>query len=109
MACREYYSHKEMDGLGRADQMELLFAKGINWDAYPPAFKRGTYVQRKRITRKFTIEELQNLPERHEARNNPNLEVERSEVRVIEMPPFSKVINKIGVVFNGEDPITGET
>jgi tRNA(His) guanylyltransferase len=109
MVCREYYSHKQMDGLGRADQMDLLMAKGINWDKYPDRFKRGTYIQRKKSIRKFTPQELEDLPEKHEARINPNLEVERSDVVIISMPPLTKVINKEGVIFRGEDPVTEKT
>jgi tRNA(His) guanylyltransferase len=105
MAAREYYSHLELHEKGRANQMDMLMAKGVNWDKYPSYFKRGTYVQRKKIVRAFTAEEIDKLPAQHEARVNPALMVERSEIQVLEMPPFSKVLNKEGVIFRGEKPI----
>lgn len=105
MSARHYYSHKQLLDLGRADMMDLLMDKGVNWNDYPPFFKRGTYVQRKRITRKFTPTEIGLLPEKHEARTNPDLEIERSEVRVVDMPPLSKVVNRVAVVIYGEDPV----
>lgn len=108
MAARHYYSHKQLLDLGRADMMDLLMEKGVNWNFYPSFFKRGTYVQRKKIIRKFTAEELNNLPEKHEARLNPDLMVERSEVGVVDMPPLSKVTNRVGVILFGEDPVTAE-
>jgi tRNA(His) guanylyltransferase len=108
MATHHYYSHNQLLNLGRADMMDLLMDKGVNWDSYPNFFKRGTYVQRKRITRKFTTEELSRLPEKHEARINPDLEVERSEIVVLDMPPLSKVLNKEGVIFRGENPVSME-
>jgi tRNA(His) guanylyltransferase len=108
MAARHYYSHNQLLDLGRADMMDLLMEKGVNWDSYPSFFKRGTYVQRKKVLRKFTTEELQNLPEKHEARINPDLKVERSEIVVLDMPPLSRVLNREGVIFRGENPTSME-
>ena len=100
-----HYSHKELFGKGQADQHEMLHAKGVNWATdFPVFFKRGVYFQRRKITRAFTPEELVNLPEKHEARKNPEMLVERHEVRQIDMPPFSKIINKADVVFEGALP-----
>jgi tRNA(His) guanylyltransferase len=104
MSAREYYSDKELFKKNSSEKHEMLFQKGVNWDKYPSYFKRGTYIQRRTILKKFSSEELEKLPAKHEARKNPDLMIERSEVREIEMPPFSKVINRIGVVFDGEDP-----
>ncbi len=39
-----YYSHKEMQGKGRADQHEMLHEKGVNWNDYPTSYKRGRCV-----------------------------------------------------------------
>ena len=108
MACREHYSHKQMMNLGRSDQMELLFKAGVNWNDYPTFFKRGTYTQRRNVLKKFSSLELGNLPERHEAKQNPNIEIIRSEVRVLDMPIFTKVTNREGVIFRGEEPIVLE-
>jgi tRNA(His) 5'-end guanylyltransferase len=46
MAARHYYSHKQLHGQGRADQMDMLMAKGVNWNDYPAFFRRGTYLKR---------------------------------------------------------------
>lgn len=105
MAAREYYSHKQLMNLGRSDQMELLFKAGVNWNDYPVFFKRGIYAQRRKTYRKFNAQEIERLPELHEARKNPDLEIERTDVVVLDMPAFSKVTNRVGVIFMGEDPI----
>jgi len=107
MAVRTLYSHREIDGLGRADQMDLLMKKGVNWNDYPSFFKRGTYIQRRTVRKNLTVEELEALPPMHNARKNPDLEIERSVVSIVEMPPFSKVENRVGVIFDGESPIIG--
>lgn len=106
MAARSVCSHREMDGKSRADQMDMLMKKGINWNDYPDFFKRGTYVQTRTVKRKLTVDELETLPPMHNARRNPDLEIERSEIRIIEMPPFTKVMNRVGVIFRGEEPRT---
>ena len=106
MAARAYYSHNDILDLKREQMMDLLMAKNINWNDYPDFFKRGTYIQRVHTTRKFSADELEKLPAKHKARTNPDLEVERNEIRVVKMPPLAKVLNKVGVIFNGEEPLS---
>jgi tRNA(His) 5'-end guanylyltransferase len=104
MAAQSNYSHKELHGKNCSQMQEMLFQKGINWNDYPAFFKRGTYVQRHTVIRPFSADEIENLPEKHEARKNPELEITRSEFRTLDMPPFSKVVNKTSVLFNGGNP-----
>jgi tRNA(His) 5'-end guanylyltransferase len=108
MAAREFYSHKELHGKSSNEMQELLFQKGVNWNDYPPFFKRGTFVQRRTIQRAFNAEELAALPPKHEARNNPELEIERSVVTTIDMPPFDRVTNRVEVLFRGAGPTTAK-
>jgi tRNA(His) guanylyltransferase len=105
MAFLEYYSHQESEGVNGKIKQEMLFQKGINFNDYPTDFKRGTYVQRRKELRKFTTEEIERLPTKHEARRNPDLTIERSVVKVLDMPIFSKVQNKVDVIIYGKDPI----
>jgi tRNA(His) guanylyltransferase len=104
MAARHYYSHNELNNKNGKEMQELLFQKGVNFNDYPSFFKRGTFIQRKKVVRKFTTEELDKLPEKHDARTNPELTVERSEYRMLNMPPFSKVTNRAAVIYLGEEP-----
>lgn len=105
MAAQSVYSHKQLDGKSSDEKQEMLFQKGINWNDYPDFFKRGVFFQKIVRKRKFTTEELELLPAKHEARTNPELEIERSEVAKVEMPPFSKVTNREDVIFRGRSPI----
>jgi tRNA(His) 5'-end guanylyltransferase len=109
MAARTIMSAKQMHGLTCSQMQEALFQKGINWNDYPAAFKRGTFVQKTTVKRKFTPEELVNLPPKHAARSNPDLVVERSQVRGLDMPPFGKVLNRVEVLFDGADPLTADS
>lgn len=102
-----HFSHFQLALKSCDDIQEMLFReKQINWNDLTPACKRGTYVQRKRVVRPFTTEEIDKLPPKHSARKDPNLTVERWEFDFLEMPPITKVINAENVVFRGTEPIT---
>lgn len=105
MAARAYYSHGELQDRKSAEMQEMLFQKGVNWNDYPAFFKRGTFVLRRTVQRRFTSDEIESLPPRHAARTNPELMVTRSEVRPAEMPPFGRLRNRVGVLFDGEEPL----
>ena len=105
MASRCYYSHAELNDKSGSEKQEMLFAKGVNFNDYPAYFKRGTFVQRKKTARKFTADEIKLLPSKHQARTNPDLVVERTDVVEVPMPRFSSVINRVEVVFDGAEPI----
>ena len=108
MAARTLYSHAQLQKKTSSEMQEMLWQKGVNWNDYPAAFKRGTYFQRRTVTRAFTSEERQKLPPKHAAHRNPDLMIERTEVRPLEMPPFSKVNNRVEVIFSGATPQLAE-
>jgi tRNA(His) guanylyltransferase len=108
MAARAYYDHAELDNKNGAGMQELLWKKGVNWNDYPTFFKRGTYVRRRKVSRALTPTELDSLPPKHAARSNPALVVERSECGPLDLPPLSKVENRAGVLFRGEEPRTAQ-
>jgi tRNA(His) guanylyltransferase len=106
MLARNHYSHNEVEYLNTNQLQDKLFLeKGINWNNLETKFKRGSYVMNKKVSKPFTKEELDSLPEKHNARKNPNLVIERNVLEVVEMPIFSKISNKVGVIFNSEEPI----
>lgn len=104
MAAQAYYSHAELHGKHSADKHDMLIAKGINWNDYPVSFKRGVYVQRRAVTGKFSADELADLPPKHHAHTNPDLTIERSEVRTLSLPPLGTIGNREAVIFCGHDP-----
>jgi tRNA(His) 5'-end guanylyltransferase len=106
MAASEYYSHNFLMGKNGSEKQELLFQEGINWNDYPSFFKRGTYVQRKRILTPFTTEELSKLPLKHNARKNPDMLIERWVIDSVDLPPLSTIKNRVDVIIFGKDPLT---
>ena len=104
MAARAYYEHGDLENKNGKEMQEMLFQKGINWNDYPRFFKRGTFIQRRIISHKFTAVELEGLPPLHHARRNPDLTFERSDYIEIDMPPFNKVVNREAVIFDAASP-----
>ena len=78
-----------------------VFSKEVNWNDYPVHFKRGTYIQSRTIERDLTDKELQNIPEKY----RPTNKVIRKEVQVLNLPPITKILNRVEVVFEKQDPI----
>jgi tRNA(His) 5'-end guanylyltransferase len=103
MAARAHYPHKALHQKSGASMIEMLGEVGVNWDDYPTFFKRGTFVQRRPVMRKFTAEELERLPKQHQARTQPDLMLMRHEITRLEMPPFARVKNRADVIFRGEN------
>jgi tRNA(His) 5'-end guanylyltransferase len=103
MAAQSVFSHRELMNKNGSDKQEMLFQKGINWNDYPAFFKRGTYVQRKRVLTPFTSDEIEKLPAKHNARKDLNYVIERWVVDRVELPPLSKIENKSDVIVWGKD------
>ena len=107
MAGHTYFSAKQLHKKSTSDIQDMLHAEhGINWNNYPAFFKRGVFIQRSTVTGPLSLQELENLPPRHHARTNPDLQKERKVISTIEMPPFGKVLNRVEVVFEGAYPET---
>lgn len=107
MAASEYYSNKQLLGKHSGAKMDMLMDVGVNWNDYPAYFKRGMYVRRFQISTKLTDVELAKLPEKHNMRRNPDMSVIRNMIIGTELPIFSKITNRIDVIFNGGHPIVG--
>lgn len=104
MAAMCYYSHKQLMNKSGSEKQEMLFQKGVNWNDYPAEFKRGVYIMRQKKEIPFSVEEIEKLPAKHEARTNPNLKVLRTVISEVAMPPIRKIKNKVEVIFDGIAP-----
>lgn len=105
MAGRHYYSHKQLHQKNTGDIKDMLInEKGVNWNDYPDFFKRGTFIQRCVSSEAFSRDELASLPPKHKAHTDPDLRIERSIVRNVTMPPFSRVSNRVDTIFHGAEP-----
>ena len=100
MAAAAHYSHRQLHKVGTAAKHDLLMAKGVNFNEYPAFFKRGTYIRRETVLRALPEATLATIPEHR----RPSGPVERSEIRVMDMPPIGKVANAANVLFYRATP-----
>lgn len=103
MAARELYSQKDLLGKVGAQLHELLFAKGVNFNDYPAEFKRGVYVQRRRVRKQLSAEQMAKIPE---GKRPEGGWVDRSQILPLDLPPILRVANRVEVIFEAADPIT---
>lgn len=102
MSARSFYEHSELQGKTGPEMQELMFQKGQNFNDYPAFFKRGTFLQARTRTEALPAETLERMAP-HKRPDEEALVVRRS-IEVIEMPIFSKVVNREAVIFDGVDP-----
>lgn len=105
MTAHANFKQSELNGKNNAAKQDLLNSVGINWNDYPAEFKRGIYCQRLSFEQKFTAEELENLPEEHHAKQDPELAVRRSYITAQCLPILSTIENKVDVIFNSATPV----
>lgn len=106
MAARAHYSHGALQGKNAAEMNEMLFQKGVNFNDYPAFFKRGSFLQARTRQVPLDAETLARIPEAK--RPSPDHLVTRRAVEVIDMPIFSKVVNREDVIFEGAEPLLAE-
>jgi tRNA(His) 5'-end guanylyltransferase len=100
MVAQSRFSHKNLHGQDQKAMLAMLKEIGVNFEDYPLAFRRGSFVRRFNVERMLTAEEMERIPEKH----RPAGPVVRSEMRVVEMPPFNRVVNRVEVIFDGAPP-----
>ena len=106
MLAQSLFPHNQLQNLdGNKMQHKMMLEKDVNWNDLDVWKKRGTYIRRTVTSETLTVEDIENLPPKHHARQNPLLEVTRSVVEQIDMPIFSRVENKVDVIFNNAKPI----
>lgn len=104
MLARSVFSHSECDNLNTDElQDKLMLEKNINWNDVDIRFKRGVYVRRTKVTSVLSKDEIASLPEKHNARLNPDMVFTRNVIQRLDVPIFSKIKNKVEFVFNGDD------
>ena len=116
MIAQTLYPHKELLNKNSDEKIEMIKAKGyeMKWDAkkwsgnmffdQEAMNMQGTFIVRKLMLRKLSKDELENLPPRHNARNNPDLLVPRHAYVRFAGVILRNITNQAGYLFNGEVP-----
>jgi tRNA(His) guanylyltransferase len=100
MVAQAHFSHKALFSKDQKAMLAMLAEKGVDFDSYPAVHRMGAFVRRTARERELTPAELERIPEKH----RPTGPVMRSEMVVLEMPPFNKVTNRAAVILDGSDP-----
>jgi tRNA(His) 5'-end guanylyltransferase len=108
MVAQSMYSPTQMHKKNCDELQEMIFQKGTNWNNFPTHLKRGSYFHKVKRVRTFTPEELVKLPALHEARTNPDLRIERTDVERWELPSLLTVTNRSEMFLNTEVQVYGK-
>lgn len=103
MATRAHYSTNQMFKANQAQMIEMLAEKGVNFEDYPAAFRRGTFLKRIVEERLLTDEEMVHIPE---DKRPVGIPVTRSRILEMPWPAFNTITNRTEVLFNDVEPIT---
>jgi len=106
MVAHHHFGHHKLQNKTGNQKQEMLWKeKGINFNDLPAWQKRGTFMRRVLVVEPISPEILAKIPEDKRPENG---EVRRGKVMRLEVPQFSKVTNRVGFVFEKEDPQTAE-
>lgn len=101
MLARSHFSHKSLQGMSSKQMQEKLMTEaGANWNDLPDHLKRGTYFQRRVVSKGLTTDELQRIPEQH--RPPEGTLFERHVVERLELPPLPRIEDKVSALFRME-------
>lgn len=100
MAARTVYSHNALQSKSGKEMQGMMLEKNINFNDYPEHFKRGSFVIRRKQEVHLEPEILKKIP----SHKRPNGPVMRNVIEEVSMPIFSRVQNRVGVIFNQEEP-----
>jgi len=108
MAAQSVYSENELSNKNGNEKKKMLLEKGIDWNKYPSCFIYGTFARKESIQQKFTKEEIELLPPKHNARKNPDMMVTRNVIQILDFKMFDKFENRENVIFENAKPIIEE-
>lgn len=96
MAAYEYFSHKQLMGVGNKVKLDMLREKRVDWNDYPAHFKWGTYVKAENVLSVLSSEELERIPELF----RPTGPVVRTYVRPLELDsPVRAIADGQAIIF----------
>lgn len=102
MACRHYYSPKQMHGKSQSEMIAMLAEKNVVFSDYPSYFRFGTFLKRKVFTREMTDQEKIKIPEKFHPEDGM---VTRSDIVPIFLDaPFTQTTNRENFIFGVEMP-----
>lgn len=108
MAARSMFSHKALENKSGPQMKKMMLESfEVDFEDYPAAFSRGTFVRSEQKLVALRVGEYYHIPEKHRPTDSLGFGAAlRSVMVAMEMPKFSSVVNRVKVVFDGEYPET---
>ncbi len=103
-----YFSTKQLHGKNSTVIKGMLKFIDVDWLSLPDCHRKGTYIKRVTKTTSFSKEELEKLPPKHKARQNPDCFFQRTSYEVKQYPNLSLLKNRAKVIFFDEECIIQE-
>lgn len=99
------FSPKQLHKKNCDQIQEMLFQEyGTNWNNLSPRLKKGQIFKRGEVEIPFSDKEITKLPKNHEARKNSELIIKRNIVYKLDLPPLTKILNRVEVLFGDAKP-----
>lgn len=95
MAAAEHFSPKALHKKHGDDQIAMLREAGVDFEAFPAFFRRGTLIKRVNVCREMTAEELERIPVQY----RPTGPIDRTDVVEVPMPELRGVEDKAALLF----------
>lgn len=94
-------NQEQAERRGRILRQAMLAEAGVDFEAIPARYRLGSFVRREVAERLLSDDELARIPERH----RPTGPVMRTNMVVVDMPPFNTVRNRVEVIFDGAEAL----
>lgn len=105
MAAQSKFSHTQLLNKNSIEKIRMLNDAGIDYYTYRSEDRQGVILRKSLVERKFTEEELAQLPPMHEARKNPDMMVKRNVITEFSGENLSNIVNRREYLFDGTAPI----
>lgn len=96
MVAQENFSTKQLHGKHGGEMIEMLRGKGVEFDALPAFFRRGTFARRVTELRHLSPDELERIPERH----RPTEPVQRHRIDNFQVEDFFSMSGREAFIFS---------
>lgn len=100
MVAHDRFSPKQLHGKKVTDMIAMLSEVGIEFDAFPTAFRNGTYVKEATVQRQLAASEISAIPEHR--RVDPATVFTRSVIEFLTDAPLVSQPNRLEFVFGPE-------
>lgn len=94
-----------VEGLPMPAVVDRFREHGVDFNSYSVPFRRGMFIRRTMVEHLLEPEELERVPEH---RRTANGGIMRRDAELLFLPRFTRVQNRVEVLFDGADPIVSE-